>query len=338
LWRTKTRIVADMLGTIDEREHTFYSFCMSARQYRETACKSALNRVSGMPFAWSLNPYRGCVHGCHYCYARATHAYLGLNADDDFERHILVKANIAGVLRRELAARSWRRERIAIGTATDPYQPCEGRFALMRGVLQALIDARTPASIVTKSTLVWRDQDLLAALHAAAGVRVNLTVTTLDPTLWRSIEPGTPPPSKRLEILGRLVTAGVPCGVYLAPILPGLTDSEASIEEVVRAARDHGATSFWASPLRLAPLVKEHYFAWMAESHPALMPRYASAYPQADPPRAWRECLDARIARVRERYGFRDDERHERRPVVSGGTESTGVAAARDGQQLALPL
>jgi DNA repair photolyase len=311
---------------------------MGASQYRETSCKSALNRVAGMPFAWSLNPYRGCAHACHYCYARATHAYLGLNADEDFERQIVVKANVAEALRRELAARSWRRERIAIGTATDPYQPCEGRFALMRDVLQALIDFRTPASIVTKSTLVWRDRDLLVALQAVAGVRVNLTVTTLDPALWRSVEPGTPPPAKRLEILGRLVAAGVPCGVYMALILPGLTDTEAAIDAVARAARAAGATSFWASPLRLAPLVKEHYFGWVAEAHPALLTRYARAYPYADSPRAYRDALDERIVRVRARYGFGDDERHERRPVAQSASVAASAALARNDRQLALPL
>ncbi|HEU5431725.1 MAG TPA: radical SAM protein [Thermomicrobiales bacterium] len=311
---------------------------MGARQYRETTCKSALNRVSGMPFAWSLNPYRGCAHSCHYCYARATHVYLGLNADDDFERHIIVKVNIAEVLRRELAARSWRREQIAVGTATDPYQPCEGRFALMRDVLQALIDHRTPASIVTKSTLVLRDQELLVALQAVAGVRVNLTVTTLEPTLWRSIEPGTPPPTKRLEILGRLVAAGVPCGVFMAPILPGLTDTEASIDAVARAAREHGATSFWASPLRLAPLVKEHYLGWVAEFSPELLAPYARAYPQADPPRIYREQLAARIARVRQRYGFGDDERHERKRIPIADVQGDAAMPERFGGQLALPF
>jgi DNA repair photolyase len=301
---------------------------MTGITYTETTCKSALNRVRGMPFSWSLNPYRGCTHSCHYCYARATHAHLGLNADEDFETRIVVKTNFPEILRAELGARSWRREKVAIGTATDPYQPCEGRYRLTRRVLQALVDYRTPASIVTKSTLVLRDLDFLVELEGVAGARVNFTITTLDRELWRAVEPGTPPPAKRLEVLRRLVDAGVPCGVYLAPILPGLTDSAAAIDEVAAAAREHGATRFWAGPLRLAPLVKEHYLGWLEEFRPELLPRYQRAYPRADAPRLYKEWLDVRIAEARARHGFLEE----------SSQPSRLLANRRDATQLALAL
>src|SRR4051794_39832062 len=224
---------------------------MARAEYRETLCKSALNQVSGMPFRWSLNPYRGCVHGCHYCYARASHTYLGMNADDDFETKIVVKSNMPEVLRQELRRRSWTRERVAIGTATDAYQPCEGRYRLTRHCLEALRDHDTPVSIVTKSTLILRDLDLLAELAQGPGATVYFTITTVDDGLWRLIEPGTPPPLKRLKVLRRLSSEGVRCGVFLAPILPGITDSAESIEAVAAAAKAHGATSFGSAVLRL---------------------------------------------------------------------------------------
>jgi DNA repair photolyase len=298
--------------------------------YIEASCKSALNRVSGMPFAWSLNPYRGCVHGCHYCYARATHTYLGMNAGVDFTTRIVVKTNFAEVLRRELRRPSWQGERVALGTATDAYQPCEGRYRITRRVLEALRDYRTPVSAVTKSTLVLRDLDLLVALADLPGTRVNFSITTLEPDLWRQIEPGTPPPAQRLAVMRRLTDAGVPCGVYMAPVLPGLTDSEASLAAVASAAHESGATSFWASPLRLAPLVKEHYFGFIAERFPGLVQRYERAYPRADAPREYQVDLERRIATIRERYGFsdRDDQRHD---------ASAARFLAQNGQ-LVLPL
>jgi DNA repair photolyase len=190
-----------------------------------------------------------CSHyGCHYCYARATHPYLGLNAGEDFATRIMVKTNMPDVLERELTRPGWPRERVAIGTATDAYQPCEGRYQVTRRCLEALRDAHTPVSIVTKSTLVLRDLDLLKQLAVLPGTQVNFTITTLDLTLWRLIEPGTPPPAQRLAVMRRLTDAGVACSVFIAPILPGLTDSEQSIASVAAAAREHGATVFWQAP------------------------------------------------------------------------------------------
>src|SRR5579884_526519 len=282
---------------------------MARREYIETTCKTALNRVRGMPFAWSLNPYRGCAHACHYCYARATHAYLGLNADDDFATKILVKTNFADVLRRELARPGWSREEVALGTATDPYQPCEGSYRVTRRTLAALRDHRTPVGLVTKSTLVWRDADLLAELTRVADATVYCTITTLDPELARLIEPGTPPPAQRLRVVRRLAEAGVRTGVYMAPVLPGLTDTPAAMDALAGAARAHGATIFWASPLRLAPLVREHYLAFIAASFPDLVPRYERAYVTANAPRDYVARIEALVAQTRARHGFNTERR-----------------------------
>lgn len=309
---------------------------MARPQYIISPCKSAINRVQGMPFAWSLNPYRGCVHACHYCYARATHAHLGLDAGNDFETKIFVKTNLPAVLRRELARPGWRGESVAIGTATDPYQPGEGRFRVTRGALEAMLAYRNPISIVTKSTLVQRDLDLLAALARVAQVRVNMTITTLDPALSRLIEPGTPPPAQRLATLRRLGDAGVPTGVFLAPVLPGISDAEDDIDAVAAAARSHGATTFWAGPLRLAPLVKEHYLGWIATAFPDLLGRYERAYASgANAPRLYVDKIEARIAAARARHGFAEHE-GERHNATS--RERVPGPSAQRGMQLPLSL
>ena len=308
---------------------------MGRVEYREITCKSALNAVHGMPFAWSLNPYRGCTHACHYCYARATHTYYGLNAAEDFETKIFVKTNLPEVLHRELARRGWSGERVAIGTATDPYQPCEGRYRLTRRSLEALRDHRNPISIVTKSTLILRDRDLLADLARITDVTVYFTVTTLDLAIWRAVEPGTPPPLQRLKVMQKLVEAGVPCGVFLAPILPGITDSAESIAGVAQAAREHGATTFGTSVLRLVRLVKEHYFGFIQAVYPELLPRYARAYSGAQSPQAYQAGLEARVRRIRSRYGF--EENGMRKPHLSVGPSSGDVPVQSRGQ-LTLPL
>ncbi len=306
---------------------------MSQVQIIPITCKSALNRVSGMPFRWSLNPYRGCTHACHYCYARVTHAYFGLNADEDFETKIFAKVNLPDVLRQELARPSWRGEAVAIGTATDPYQPVEGQLRLTRRALEILREFRNPLSIVTKSTLIIRDLDALADLAKWTRVRVYLTVTTLDPTLWRQIEPGTPPPAKRLSVLARLAAAGVPCGVMLAPVLPGITDSVASIEAVAAAASAHGAISLHTEVLRLAPLVKEHYFAFLQREYPELLARYARAYPGISAPAAYARMIEARVDAIRARYGFGDRDREQdcedAAPGASAVRATQGVAQLR---------
>ncbi len=309
---------------------------MTRPEYIDIPCKSALNRVSGMPFRWSLNPYRGCIHACHYCYARASHAYLGMNADDDFETRIVVKSNMPDVLQKELGKPSWMRERVSIGTATDPYQPCEGRFRLTRRCLAALCAHETPVSVVTKSTLVLRDLDVLTELARGPGATVYFTVTTLDPDLWRRIEPGTPPPHKRLQVMRRLSEAGVSCGVFLAPILPGISDSAESIAAVAEAAKAHGAVSFGTSVLRLAPLVKEHYLGFIKASFPDLLPRYERAYAGTNISSDYQAAIERRIAGIRERQGFAQDSMQERRQDVTRAIPS--AALSRGSEQLLLPL
>ena len=194
--------------------------------YEEVHCKTALTRVQGMAFGWSLNPYRGCTHGCHYCFARSTHFYYDLDADDEFSSIIFVKTNIADVLRMELSSPRWQRPRVVIGTATDPYQPIEGKYRLTRAVLEAFLAFRTPVSIITKSSLVVRDVDLLAEIAQRLGCTVNFSITTLDRTLWRQLEPGTAPPLQRLRAMQRLAAAGVHAGVLLAPYHTGPNGDE----------------------------------------------------------------------------------------------------------------
>jgi DNA repair photolyase len=305
--------------------------------YTEAACKSALNRVSGMPFRWSLNPYRGCVHGCHYCYARATHSYLGLDADDDFATRIVVKTNMPEVLRRELVKPSWSRDLVVIGTATDAYQPAEGRYRLTRRCLEVFRDAHTPISIVTKSTLILRDLNLLSALARDAGVTVYFTITTLDRALSRLIEPGTPPPDKRLNVMLALSEAGVRTGVFLAPILPGITDTVASLDAVAAAARAHGAATFGSGVLRLAPLVRDHYLAFIAESFPDLLPRYERAFAGVTISPGYQEMMERHLTEIRARHGFSRDVMRSRRSDTNPARRIVEPLSASS-EQLALPL
>jgi DNA repair photolyase len=260
-----------------------------------------------------------------------------MNAGEDFATKIVVKTNMPEVLRQELGRRTWTRERVAIGTATDAYQPCEGRYQLTRRCLEALRDFATPVSIVTKSTLILRDRELLAALAQGPGVTVYFTITTLDPDCWRVIEPGTPSPHKRLEVLRRLSEAGIPCGVFLAPILPGITDSSESIEAVAAAARDHGAASFGSAVLRLAPDVKEHYFGFIASSFPDLLPRYERAYAGTNIKADYQTAIERRVASIRERQAFAEDAMQSRKVAAASSMQIAAPESVGPGQ-LALPL
>lgn len=246
--------------------------------YREEPCRSALNRVNGMPFDWSLNPYMGCVHRCTFCYVRAFEQRANRPADDRYGTSIRVKVNIADVLRRELARPSWRGEPIAIGAATDPYQPAEGRYRLTRGCLGVLRDARQAFSIITRGPLIVRDVDLLADASMRAEVSVTFSVPTLDPDVWRTTEPGTAPPRQRLRALSTLVAAGVRASVGMAPLLPGLSDGPGQIEEVVQAAREAGACGIWANLLYLRPGTREHFLTCLERDWPELLPRYEELY------------------------------------------------------------
>lgn len=246
--------------------------------YREEPCRSALNRVKGMPFAWSLNPYAGCVHRCTFCYVRTFEARADRPADGRYGRSIRVKPNIARVLRAELGRRTWAREEVTIGAATDPYQPAEGRYRLTRACVIELGRAHTPISIITRGPLVWRDVDVLQEAARSAEVSVNVSVPTLDDRVWRTTEPGTAPPRKRLEIVRRLVDAGIRTSVAVAPILPGLSDRPDQLAETVRAARQAGAHHIWANVLYLRPGTREHFLDELARHWPAESARIEALY------------------------------------------------------------
>jgi DNA repair photolyase len=249
-----------------------------AVEYREEPCRTALNRVSGMPFRWSLNPYMGCAHRCTFCYVRAFEKRADRPSDERYGRSIRVKINVVEVLRRELARKSWAHEQVAIGAATDPYQPAEGRFRLTRGCLGALAESRNPFAIITRGPMIVRDIDVLVEASRRAGVHVTFSVPTLDDAIWRATEPGTAHPRQRLRALTRLVDAGVDAGIGMAPILPGLSDRPDLLADVVRAARDAGATGIWTNVLYLRPGTREHFLENLARDWPELLPRYERLY------------------------------------------------------------
>ncbi len=247
-------------------------------EYRLEPCRSALNPVRGMPFRWSLNPYMGCVHRCTFCYVRHFERRADRPSDDRYGQSIRVKTNVAEVLRRELARLSWEREEVALGTATDPYQPAEGRFRLTRACIGELAASGTPFSIVTRGPLIVRDVDVLQEASRAVEVGVYLSIPTLDERVWRTTEPGTAPPRSRLEAVRRLADAEIDVGVGIAPILPGLSDRPEQLEEVVRAARGAGARGVWASVVHLRPGVREHFLEALAEDWPEEVERYEALF------------------------------------------------------------
>jgi DNA repair photolyase len=291
--------------------------------FREVQCASALNRVKGMPFDWSLNPYKGCAHGCHYCFARAYHAKMDRDVGAGFDREVDVKINFVDVLRRELRKRP--DGAVAIGTATDPFQPCEGRYRLTRRSLEALVDAPMPATIITKSTLIVRDVDVLSALTAISGeLRVCFSIPTLDEHVSRAAEPRTPPPAQRMRALATLRGAGIDAGVLCAPVLPGLTDSEESLDRVARAAADSGATFFGWRPLKIDPEIRDYYFAFLLAEFPVLVSGYSKLYATGPhTSKDYQKALDLRIAGVRSRYRFVEQRRTAARPVVRAATQMT---------------
>jgi DNA repair photolyase len=249
--------------------------------FHEVHCRSALNRVpdaSRVPFRWTINPYRGCTHGCVYCFARNTHTYLDLDAGRDFDTQIVVKVNLPQVLHRELARPGWHREHVAMGTNTDPYQRAEGRYRLMPEVIGALAQSGTPFSILTKGTLLSRDLPLLAEAAGAVPVGVSISLALLDPELHATLEPGTPTPRARLDLIRRIRAAGLPCGVLIAPVLPHLTDSRAQLAGLVSELSAAGASTISGMALHLRPGAREWFFAWLRREHPSLVERYQHLY------------------------------------------------------------
>ena len=303
---------------------------MVAPEYREEPCRTALNKVSGMPFRWSLNPYTGCAHRCTFCFVRAFEARADRPFDDRYGRSIRVKVNIAEVLQRELARRRWQREKVVVGTATDPYQPAEGRYRLTRACLERLSAARTPVALITRGPMIVRDIDVLSEAARSAGASVTFSVPTLDHDVWRLTEPGTAPPRQRLRALRQLVEAGLDVGVGMAPILPGISDSPDSLAAVVRAARDAGATGVWANLLYLRPGTREHFLDNLARDWPTLLPAYERLYAgRAYLGKAETGPLQRQVAELRRRFDVRD-RRTVRLEETAAGT--TGPV------QLELPL
>jgi len=281
-------------------------------EYREEPCRSALNRVRGMPFNWSLNPYMGCAHRCTFCYVRAFELRADRPADGRYGTSIRVKTNVAAVLRRELARPSWQREGVAVGAATDPYQPAEGRYRLTRACLEVLAEAANPFALITRGPMIVRDLDVLVEAARRAEVSVTFSIPTLDTEIWRRTEPGTAPPQQRLRALQQLVEAGVKTGVGMAPILPGLSDRPELLAEVVRAARAAGATGVWANLLYLKPGTREHFLSALADDWPELVPEYERLYAKrAYLPADVTQPVRERVRELARAHGVRD-RRHVR--------------------------
>jgi len=276
-------------------------------EYREEPCRSALNRVQGMGFNWTLNPYMGCVHRCTFCYVRAFEQRADRPSDERYGTSIRVKTNIADMLRKELTRPSWQRESVTIGAATDPYQPAEGRYKLTRACIEVLCAAANPFAIITRGPMIVRDIDVLVAAAQRAEVHITFSIPTIDLDAWRKTEPGTAPPLQRLRAVTQLVEAGLDVGVGMAPILPGITDKPELLEDVVRAVRAAGATGIWTNVLHLRPGTKEHYLAALERDWPELLPEYQRLYGR----RAYLSAAEtnpvkAEVRELARRHGIRD--------------------------------
>ena len=286
--------------------------------FHEILCKSALNKVpdarsdvagrpapSMLPFSYTVNGYRGCSHACRYCFARPTHEYLELDAGTDFDTQVVVKTNVADVLRRELSRRSWRRETVALGTNTDPYQRAEGRYALMPGIIAALSDSGTPFSILTKGTLLRRDLPLLTEAARRVDVSVAVSLAVGDPELHKDVEPGTPTPQARLGLISAVREAGLDCHVMVAPVLPHLTDSVAHLDALLSQIASAGATGVTAFGLHLRGSTRGWFMAWLARSHPELVSVYRELYRRgAYLPSDYRKTLHGRVTPLIVKHGL----------------------------------
>src|ERR1700736_790744 len=279
-------------------------------EYLEIQCRSALNPVKGMGFSWSLNPYTGCEHRCAFCYVRAFELRADRPPDDRYGRSIRVKVNVAGVLRGELSRKSWRKQTVVIGAATDPYQPAEGRYKLTRQCLLALRDFATPAAMITRGPMIVRDLDVLTELARRAELHITFSIPTIDDEIWRRTEPGTAHPKQRLRAIEKLVSAGIDVGVGMAPILPGLSDRPDRVEAGVKAARAAGATGLCAGMLHLNDGTRERFMSVLAKHWPELVPRYEAAYrARAYLPPAYGESTMKTVAKLRTLHGVDDRRR-----------------------------
>jgi DNA repair photolyase len=281
--------------------------------FHEVLCKSALNKIpdaAALPFKFTVNGYRGCSHACRYCFARPTHEYLDLDCGNDFDTQIVVKTNVVDVLRRELGRRSWRRETVALGTNTDPYQRAEGRYALMPGIIGALAGSGTPLSILTKGTLLRRDLPLIVDARGQVPVSLAVSLAVGDPELHKQVEPGTPTPQSRLGLISAIRDAGLDCHVMVAPVLPHLTDSVEHLDGLLRQIALAGATGVTVFGLHLRGSTRGWFMSWLARTHPQLVGRYRELYRRgAYLPPWYREELRARAAPLVAKYRLGGDQR-----------------------------
>ena len=299
---------------------------MAQAEVQEITCKTLLNRVDipGYPFRWTLNPYRGCRHACRYCYARPTHEFWGMNAGEEFDQRVFAKVNAPEILRDELRKPRWQGEPVAIGTASDPYEPAEAQYRLTRQIIEALAEFRNPASVTTKGVLVRRDVDVLQELYDSADVQVVFSVGSIDEEVWKRTEPGTPNPLARLEAMQFLVENGIPAGVMMAPLLPGISDSAEAINATVQAAASHHAQFLSSNLLFLKPGSKEWFMPMLRESYPHLTPGYQRLYRNTYAAKDYTESVMELVDQARRRH---------RLPSVTPVRE---LNAPRMQQQLAL--
>jgi DNA repair photolyase len=287
-----------------------------AARYQEIQCRSALNPVKGMPFSWTLNPYRGCTHACEYCFARRYQTQLELGSGDEFSTLIFVKVNFVEVLRRELDHPRWKRELAALGTATDPYQPIEGHYRLTRRTLEALVAARTPVGLLTKGPMIVRDIDVLQDVVAATPESsVCISVPTVDEQAWQALEPGTAPPMQRLRAVRALVDAGIEAGVLMSPLVPGFTADPASIERTMKAVADHGARFVGANVLFLDGGTRDHFLAFLAREFPSLIAEYDTLYAGKYASRPYVDAVKKTVGMLKARYGLAERTRRGREHV-----------------------
>lgn len=293
--------------------------------FHEVTAKSALNRVpavSSMPFEWTVNPYRGCSHACVYCFARSSHRYLELDAGVDFDQQVIVKVNVAEVLRAELAKRSWQRQLVALGTNTDPYQRAEGRYRLMPGIIEALADSGTPISILTKGTLLRRDLPQLEKAAERVPVDLSMSIAVFDDELQKSVEPGTPTTAARLATVRAAADAGFRVTVFLMPVMPWLTDSDSQLDEALARIAEAGAARVVFGALHLRPGAKEWFLEWIEREHPELATGYHRFYGSASyAPASYRRNLAKRVRPLLARHGLgahEDEDQPEQRRLMAG--------------------
>jgi DNA repair photolyase len=298
-----TRQLADLIREGGADALTQAELRADHARYQEVRCRSALNPVKGMPFEWTLNPYRGCTHGCHYCYARRYHAeQFELGAGDEFASVIFVKTNLVQVLRKELRRPAWEGKVVAIGTATDCYQPIEGHYKLTRGALEVLAECANPTSVVTKGPMIVRDTDVLQELSKKTDLTVCISVPCVDEDVWRELEPGTAPPLQRLRALKHLVDAGIHAGVLMNPIVPGISSKPSLIDRTVKTIADYGAKFVGSNVMYLQGGTRDHFMHWLGVHHPELTDGYSRLYAAKYPPASYRDEVKRVIAEAKTRH------------------------------------